>query len=183
MLFQDSFEVVNPLGSGKCKRKILAVYYTLGNMQHSSRSTVDQLQLALLCKESFFKKFGAEKFFANLISDLIVLESTGMVINGKCIRGTVASILGDNLGSHCIGGFTENFSTASHMCRYCTISRLELQENHAFHQGQKRTPALYDQAILEIEANDDVITVDGLKFKLFSCEPTRIATMHCTRFI
>lgn len=32
VLYQDSFEVVNPLRSGKKKHKILAVYLTLGEI-------------------------------------------------------------------------------------------------------------------------------------------------------
>lgn len=32
LLYQDSFEIVNPLGSAKKKHKIFAVYYTLGNL-------------------------------------------------------------------------------------------------------------------------------------------------------
>lgn len=51
MLFQDAFEVANPLGSAKQKHKILAVYFTLGNLHPHLRSTVDQIQLVLLCSE------------------------------------------------------------------------------------------------------------------------------------
>lgn len=32
-------------------------------------------------------------------------------------------MLGDNLGSHRIGGFLENFSTVTHFCRYCYITK------------------------------------------------------------
>lgn len=37
ILYQDSFEVVNPLGSGKKKHKILAVYATLADIQPYNR--------------------------------------------------------------------------------------------------------------------------------------------------
>ena len=46
MLYQDAFEVANPLGSAKSKHKILAVYYSLGNLMAKHRSRVDQMQLA-----------------------------------------------------------------------------------------------------------------------------------------
>jgi hypothetical protein len=39
------------------------------------------------------------------------------------------AILGDNLGSHGIGGFTENFSRTKYICRYCLITRAEFEEN------------------------------------------------------
>ena len=37
ILYQDSFEVVNPLGSAKRKHKILAVYVILGNIYPQNR--------------------------------------------------------------------------------------------------------------------------------------------------
>jgi len=45
ILYQDSFEVDNPLGSGKKKQKILAVYLTLGEILPHNRSCTDQMQL------------------------------------------------------------------------------------------------------------------------------------------
>ena len=74
MLYQDSFEVCNPLGSSKKKHKILAVYLTLANFRPHLRSNVDQMVLVLLCKEVDFKYFGQHKIFDPLISDLKDLE-------------------------------------------------------------------------------------------------------------
>lgn len=51
ILYQDSFEVVNPLGSGRKKHKILAVYLTLANILPFNRSSIDHMQLVLLCRE------------------------------------------------------------------------------------------------------------------------------------
>ena len=63
ILYQDSFEVANPLGSGKKKHKILAVYFSLANFPPHMQSSVDQIQLVLLCRESDFKCFGQEIVF------------------------------------------------------------------------------------------------------------------------
>jgi hypothetical protein len=125
ILYQDSFEVANPLGSGKKKHKILAVYFSLANFPPHMRSSVDQIQLVLLCRESDFKWFGQEIVFSELIGDLQSLEDIGLpLLDGQePILGTVLAIAGDNLGSHCIGGFTENFSTSKHVCRYCLVDR------------------------------------------------------------
>lgn len=49
ILYQDAFEVVNPLGSGKKKHKLLAVYMTLGEILPHNRSSIDPMQLVLLC--------------------------------------------------------------------------------------------------------------------------------------
>ena len=58
ILYQDSFELVNPLGSAKGKHKTLSVYLSLGNLYPHNRSTVDQMQLVMLCLELDFKLFG-----------------------------------------------------------------------------------------------------------------------------
>lgn len=57
ILYQDAFEVVNPLGSSKKKHKIVAVYLTLTDILPHNRSTTDQMQLVLLCNEQAFKLF------------------------------------------------------------------------------------------------------------------------------
>ncbi|XP_056335164.1 uncharacterized protein LOC130246305 [Danio aesculapii] len=55
--------------------------------------------------------------------------------------------LRDNLGSHQIGGFTENFSVSTYFCRYCLATRNEL------HDLQKcappRTVQNYNEAVQE----------------------------------
>jgi hypothetical protein len=61
ILFQDAFEIVNPLGSAKKKHKLIGVYFTLANLHPSYRSNVDNIQLLLLCRETDLKFFGQEK--------------------------------------------------------------------------------------------------------------------------
>lgn len=43
--------------------------------------------------------------------------------SGEIRKAIVCAIAGDNLGSHGIGGFVENFSTSSFFCRFCEIDR------------------------------------------------------------
>lgn len=151
ILYQDSFEVVNPLGSAKKAHKVLAMYFTLGNFEPSFRLNIDNIQLVLLCKESDFKYFGQEKVFSRLISDLKDIESTGIRINDgedqKHVNGTVFSVLGDNLGSHGIGGFIENF-TSNFFCRYCLITSKDFHDN-PLHVGLSRTSSSYKSAIAD----------------------------------
>jgi hypothetical protein len=52
LLYQDEFEVVNPLGAARGKHKLLAVYYTIGNLHASVRSKIDCVQLVLLCNHT-----------------------------------------------------------------------------------------------------------------------------------
>ncbi|XP_058617942.1 uncharacterized protein LOC131531278 isoform X1 [Onychostoma macrolepis] len=79
ILYQDSFEVVNPLGSGKKTHKVLAVYLTLGDILPHNRSTTDHMQLVLLYREQDFKFFGHDMVMGQLIKDLKDLELRQMV--------------------------------------------------------------------------------------------------------
>lgn len=128
VLYQDAFEVVNPLGSAKTKHKVLAVYFSLLNMPPHVRSNTDHMQLVLLCREKDFKEFGHAKVFSELLADLKLLGENGITMEDESVvKGALYCIAGDNLGSHCIGGFTENFSSSTYFCRYCLITRTEFQ--------------------------------------------------------
>lgn len=118
ILYQDSFEVVNPLGSGRKKHKILAMYLTLADLCPYNRSSTDQMQLVFLCREQDFKYFGEKLVMRCLVDDLKDLETTGVCFpDGLNIKAILWAIAGDNLGSHSIGGFVENFSGSTYFCR------------------------------------------------------------------
>lgn len=163
ILYQDAFEVVNPLGSGRKKHKIFAVYLTLGDILPHNRSNIDQMQLVLLCREQDFKCFGQEIVFNRLIKDLKDLEDSGIVLkDGKVIKGALCAIAGDNLGSHGIGGFLENFSRSTYFCRFCDVDR-QTFECSPLSEGSKRTKLSYQQIIKDLrETNSE--SVFGIKF-------------------
>ena len=50
LLYQDSFEAVNPLGAAGGKHKLLGVYFMLGNLHPAVRSRIDTLQLVLYAR-------------------------------------------------------------------------------------------------------------------------------------
>lgn len=50
ILYQDAFEVSNPIRSSKGKQKMVGVYMMLGNLFPYNRSRTDDIQLVLLCK-------------------------------------------------------------------------------------------------------------------------------------
>lgn len=164
ILYQDSFEVVNPLGSGKKKHKILGVYFTLGNLHPHARSKIDPMQLAIVCKEKFVKTFGTQKLFQRLVDDLCNIEKSGVFIPalGKRVKGSLVAILGDNLGSHSISGLPENFSTACYQCRYCLIRKEDMQTKVHANLHRKRTPELYSAAVKELNINSE--PHEGIKF-------------------
>ena len=120
-LYEDEFEVCNPLGSKRNKHKLCAFYYTVGNVGSKYCSQLKHIHLALLVRYVHVKKFGLDVILKPLLDDLKKLSSEGLtiIVNGmeKHVFGAVAAILGDNLSSHMIGGFTMSFG-AGRICRY-----------------------------------------------------------------
>ncbi|KAL0148647.1 hypothetical protein M9458_055974, partial [Cirrhinus mrigala] len=162
ILYEDAFEVANPLGSGKKKHKILAVYMTLGNLLPYCRSGIDHMQLVLLCKEQDFKFFGQDLVFATLVQDLKDLEENGVLLaDGKVHKGTLCAIAGDNLGSHYIGGFVENFSRSNHFCRFCEIDRQTFL-SAPLTNALTRTVMSYEQNLRDLDSGAADIAV-GVK--------------------
>ena len=168
ILYQDAFEIVNPLGSAKKKHKIVAVYYTLGNLYPYNRSKIDPIQLVALCKNKDLQFFGQERIFSRLVKDLKEIEDFGIDIGvGHNIKGAVVCILGDNLGSHYLGGFLENFSSAQYMCRYCKIQKDDMFSGNLESQrtAERRTPENYNEALqyLEQTRNREQTSYEGIK--------------------
>ncbi|KAL2093349.1 hypothetical protein ACEWY4_010661 [Coilia grayii] len=135
ILFVDDFEVCNPLGTSRRKHKITAVYWVLGDIPATLRSTLSSIFLAVLCRADDVKRYGYSKVLEPLLRDLKVLEDEGISVAclDKNLKGTAFCVVADNLGAHSIGGFVESFS-ASHYCRFCTAERSEVQ-SHAVNAG------------------------------------------------
>ena len=92
------------------------------------------------------------------------------ILDGKePVKGGLCVILGDNLGSHCIGGFVENFSSVSHWCRWCLLEGEEFQEDPCS-IGQLRNEENYQVALEELDRlknenlHPGVSHVQGVKF-------------------
>ena len=159
ILYQDSFEVVNPIGAARKKHKILAIYMNLGNISDHLRGHVDTIKLVALCKEV---DFDHSKVYGKLVSDLQKIETDGITINGTNFKGSVVYIAGDNLGSHSLGGFLENFSKATYFCRFCSITRETFHsENGCFTIGELRTVDSYEKSVQNIGNHD---SNNGIKF-------------------
>ena len=135
-------------------------------MYPENRSAVDVMQLVLLCRESDFKFVGQEKIFAQLISDLQYREQSGIDVGlPEKVKAGVVCITGDNLGSHCIGGFVENFSSANYICRYCLISSHDMRTNNILAVNfQQRTPSNYQESVALVEASENMLNHNGIKF-------------------
>lgn len=62
-----------------------------------------------------------EVLFRTLVNDIKNLQRNGVSVPGFLhkFKVNIVCISGDNLGSHFLGGFSENFSLTQFFCRYC----------------------------------------------------------------
>lgn len=127
IMFQDAFELCNPLGSSRKKHKIVGIYMILGNLHSHTWSKVDNILLVALAKTTDIEHFGIDAVFDAVVKDLKILEEIGIIVDGHNFKGSLFAMLGDNLGSHQIGGFCENFSTTPYICRYCYIEKKNIE--------------------------------------------------------
>lgn len=121
------------------------------------------MQLVLLCREQDFKYFGHNQVFNTLVQDIKELEMNGITLeDGEVLKGTLCAIAGNNLGSHSIGRFLENFSRSQYFCRYCEIDRDTFQST-VLSYGPKRTIQMYKDRIQDLEMNS-LDSSGGVKF-------------------
>lgn len=141
----------------------MGVYFSVADFYPHNRSSVGQLQLLLLCKESHCKYFGNFKVFGQLVNDLKDLESDGIKIApGKTIKAAVVCIAGDNHSSHYIGGFLESFS-AAYSCCYCLAKREDIIANSWNCCAELRNVDNYSRSVDYLKHNPTESHVCGIK--------------------
>lgn len=148
-LYEDEFEIVNPLGPKKNKYKLAAFYYTVGNIGDKYRSRMSHTHLALMVRYVHLKESGLDAVLKPIIDDLRSLSCDGFTITcdgiEQNIKAALATISCDNLSAHMIGGFSSSFSSGR-VCRFCMASYsdvkkhfceedfvLRTREGHAYH--------------------------------------------------
>lgn len=169
LLYHDAFEICNPLGSAKTKYKIVGIYMLILNLPPWHRSRVEQIQLVALVYEKHIKTFGFSPVINKITKDLKILESNGINISIKLndqnvetqnLKGVLVAVCADNLGSHQIGGFNENFHLNGYFCRYCYIHHATNETINMIHQ--LRTKNSYcDDVNMSYMLNE---SVKGVKF-------------------
>lgn len=167
LLYLDDFLVTNPLRGNQAQHKTTALYYTLANLPPIYRSTVCDMQLAIICKSADLKKFGFRLVLAPLLKDLKILEDDGITINGiaEKVKGTIVSIVGDNLASHEIGGYCTNFSSRETcICRFCMATYDDMMNNFKERDFTRRTKQIHEHHINLVTLDDSYIKLYGLKW-------------------
>ena len=168
--YVDDFEVCNPLGTSRKKHKLCAVYWVLGNLRPGSHSSLSSIYLAVLCKTDHVKIYGYDRILEPLLQDLKTLEELGVYVPllGESVKGTIFSVVADNLGAHSIAGFMESFSV-EHYCRFCTGKSSDIQL-HSVASGafELRTKELHQAHVKQVE--DTGTACCGMKRSVsFSC--------------
>lgn len=169
LVYQDAFEPSNPIGSSKGKQKMIGVYLVVGNLYPHNRGKIDNIQLILLCKDSYFKHFGPNTVLKPFIEDIKILETAGINVKfetgEQILKGSIVAVLGDNLGQNQIGGFNENFSAAINYCRFCDYSKHDLK-NKDVSVKNIRTKETYEKDLetLQSKSNPTKANENGIKF-------------------
>ena len=130
MIYSDAIELVNPLGAGRGKHKVIQIFFSLCEISKHLRSKIDRIVLVAVFKEKLIKKYGFKKIYEKLVEDLKVLED-GIVIDYPVRRLVKCGVLihpSDNLEAHAVGGFSQCFSSGD-VCRFCHISYSDLIDN------------------------------------------------------
>lgn len=110
------FETCNPSGTLRKKTQICGLYWILAYFPTGSHSPLSSTKITVLCK-SAVKTYGYGKILEPLLNDLTTLEDHGVYVPllGTYLKGTVHSVVADNLGAHSIAGFSGDY-----ICRFCT---------------------------------------------------------------
>lgn len=132
-LYIDDFELCNPLGTSRKKHKLCSIYWIVNNLGPGSHSALTAIYLAVLCKSNHVKTYGYRRILEPLLSDLQTLEEQGIYVAklGTFVKGTVHSVIADNLAAHALAGFVESFS-GHYICRFCTAEKEEIQSTDVY---------------------------------------------------
>ena len=164
-LYFDDFEIANPLGTARKKHKLSGFYFVLANIPPEHRSTLNHIQLCVLCRSNDLLYFGQEAILKVFLQDVALLEEHGIFIEslGSHLRGTVSYLSADNLAAHSLGGFQESFGpNVNKPCRYCLIDRVEMRDSTVSADSMPfRNKVNYD--IHAAEAENQQCTVAGIK--------------------
>jgi len=121
-----------------------AVYMVLGNLPYHVQMKMDNLQLVMLCRDTDLTRCGQHAVFETLLNELRGLEQNGVTFNSLFFPVRLVCVLGDNLGSHWLGGFSAKFSISSFICRYCLVEKDSENTYSLARTAEVRTPAGYN---------------------------------------
>ncbi|KAL2098287.1 hypothetical protein ACEWY4_007494 [Coilia grayii] len=164
-LYIDDFELANPLGTLNLKHKMCVVYWVIAKIPSEYRSTLNLIQLPLLCNSSTVKECGYAKVLQPLIYDLRFLKQNGVHLDqlGASVKGTVLYVAADKLGAHSLAGFFKSFADDK-FCRFCSASSSDtLQQEVCSGFFQLRDKESHDKQVQEVSEDPRLSQAYGVK--------------------
>jgi len=164
-LYNDEFDVVNPIGPKRGKHKLNATYFTLGNLPPKFRSSLKHIHLVNLVKHVAVKDHGYCAVFEPLVQELQKLYTDGftaMLPGGHVARFYVVlcTVSGDNLSSNALAGFRQVFNSGR-FCRVCMIDYSEISTKT--NSCTLRNAAFHLYHLEEVKQNAENSAVYGVK--------------------
>lgn len=165
-LFTDDFEPCDALKSRAGVHKQCAFYFQIRNMPKMLLSRLDNIHLVALCNSEYLKNdfVNLDNILVHIVNEIKILESVGIVVNGKEIKGTLVNVSFDNLGGNSCFGFSEGFN-ANYYCRICECHKEDCHSMTMEDKSKLRNKNDYNDMIALIQANRkiDLTQSKGIK--------------------
>jgi uncharacterized C2H2 Zn-finger protein len=110
-LFIDAYTTTNALHDAHKDYKYHGLYLKLNNLDNSLLSKDYVTQLVLLFNDKLVKKYPFTRLLDCMINDLIILETTGILIEKINLKGSICYMSADSLGANQIMGLVQNFGS------------------------------------------------------------------------
>lgn len=150
-LYMDGVQLNNALGTHTITGSENLSYYLFPTIPPQFHSCLDNIFTAGFHSSSDMKKHGKDASLNTLVDELTKLATDGLTlqIDGEDIKVyfVLGLLLGDNLGQNDLIGFITAF-IASFCCRYCRITKNDLQKQYRDQEELERNRNNYLDDIL-----------------------------------
>lgn len=170
LISADDFEPCNALQSKANRHKICGVYMTIQNLPAKYASKLNNIYLVCLCNSDDLKSKQTDfnNIWQLIVNEISELETRGIVVNGRNLRGTLVHTAFDNLGANVGLGFAGSFSSHK-FCRHCTSSKSQCQSCTTESECSVRTIESYNKSLHIIDESetvnlDDTEVLNTVKF-------------------
>lgn len=146
-IFFDDVQLTSPLKTSP--HKVCGIYFIIRNFPPEFVSKLDNMYLISLCDSKIVEKHGCNSILEPFIRDLIFLETNGLLVDGRLLKGTLVQVSFDNLGGNTIFGFTKGFNS-TYYCRICICAIQQCRSNTVELVCKIRTKKHYEDQIMKI---------------------------------
>lgn len=170
-IYTDDFEICSPLQSKAGIHKLCAVYFAIKNFPIQFQSKLENIGLVCLCYSDDINKSTQADYnniWRLLVEDLKKLETDGIRVGNKQIRGTICWPSFDNLGANTSLGFAGSFSS-TYYCRFCECDSNECTVSSSEIQNKIRTKENYSLRVAKVESLEKVDYRKTIGVKRYCC--------------